>query len=42
MEHRDSRVVAPESKLTAIVTDDDVRHLRWPAERLGGNLLDTA
>ena len=40
VERRDGRVVALEVKLTAAV--DDVRHLRWLAERLGDDLLYAA
>ena len=42
VERRDGRVVALEVKLTAVVGDDDVRHLRWLADRLGDDLLDAA
>lgn len=42
VERRDSRVVALEVKLTATVTADDVRHLRWLTDQLGDNLLDAA
>jgi predicted AAA+ superfamily ATPase len=36
----DGRVVAMEVKLRRTVRDDDVRHLRWLADRIGGELLD--
>jgi len=36
----DQRVVAIEVKLSATVTDNDVRHLRWLADELGPDLLD--
>lgn len=36
----DQRVVAIEVKLSQTVGDDDVRHLRWLAERIGDDLLD--
>ena len=42
VERLDSRVVALEVKLTATVDDDDVRHLRWLAGRIGDDLLDSA
>ncbi len=42
VERRDGRVVALEAKLTTTVNDDDVRHLRWLADRIGDNLLDAA
>lgn len=42
VERRDGRVVALEVKLTATVSDNDVRHLRWLADRIGDNLLDAA
>ncbi|MCB1250881.1 MAG: ATP-binding protein [Acidimicrobiales bacterium] len=38
----DQRVVALEVKLSATVTDRDVRHLRWLAGTLGPDLLDAA
>lgn len=41
-ERRDGRVVALEAKLTTTVSDDDARHPRWLAGRVGGNLLDAA
>ena len=42
VERGDGRVVALEVKLSALVDDDDVRHLRWLAQRIGPNLLDAA
>jgi len=36
----DHRVVAIEVKLSQTVDDDDVRHLRWLADRIGTDLLD--
>lgn len=36
------RIVALEVKLTHAVSDSDVRHLRWLAEQLGPDLVDTA
>jgi predicted AAA+ superfamily ATPase len=40
VERGDGRVVALEIKLTRDVRDDDTRHLRWLAERIGDELLD--
>ncbi len=40
IERPDRRVVAIEVKLSASVTDRDVRHLLWLRDQLGGNLLD--
>ena len=42
LERADGRVVALEVKLSATVDDEDVRHLRWLADRLGPDLLDAA
>ena len=39
---RDGKCVAFEVKLSPLVTDDDVRHLVWLRDRLGGDVLDTA
>jgi uncharacterized protein len=39
-ERADGRVVAIEIKLARNVGDRDTRHLRWLAERVGGDLLD--
>jgi len=36
----DGRAVAIEVKLSPVVTDADVRHLRWLRERVGEELLD--
>jgi predicted AAA+ superfamily ATPase len=36
----DHRIVAIEVKLAQSVDDDDVRHLRWLAEKIGDDLLD--
>ncbi|MCY4279331.1 MAG: DUF4143 domain-containing protein [Acidimicrobiaceae bacterium] len=38
----DGRIVALEVKLAANVTDHDIRHLRWLAERIGPELVDSA
>ncbi|MEP6764922.1 MAG: DUF4143 domain-containing protein [Gemmatimonadaceae bacterium] len=40
VERADHRVVAIEVKLSATVTDNDVRHLLWLREKLGGDVLD--
>lgn len=40
VERADQRVVAMEVKLSATVTDDDVKHLHWLGEQLGDDLLD--
>jgi uncharacterized protein len=40
VERRDGRVLAIETKLTAVPDDRDVRHLHWLAERIGEDLLD--
>ncbi len=40
VERRDQKVVAIETKLSATVSDDDVKHLLWLRERLGADLLD--
>lgn len=42
VERRDGRVVALEVKLSATVSDHDVRHLRWLADTIGDDLLDAA
>ncbi|WP_420638571.1 ATP-binding protein [Candidatus Poriferisocius sp.] len=42
VERDDGRIVALEIKLTATVTDGDVRHLHWLAGTIGDNLLDAA
>jgi len=38
----DGRIVAVEVKLAAAVSDGDVRHLRWLAERIGPEMADAA
>jgi uncharacterized protein len=40
VERADGRVVAIEVKLTHNPGDEDCRHLRWLADRIGDNLLD--
>lgn len=40
VERDDHKVVAVETKLAAVVDDDDVRHLRWLRGELGDDLLD--
>ncbi|WP_405063704.1 DUF4143 domain-containing protein [Kribbella sp. NBC_01505] len=40
VERADHRVVAIEVKLSPVVTDDDVRHLRWLKAQIGDDLLD--
>lgn len=40
IEGHDRRVVAAEVKLKAVVTDEDVRHLVWLREVLGGRVAD--
>lgn len=42
VERGDGRVVAIEVKLTRDVTDEDVKHLRWPCREIGEELLDAA
>jgi uncharacterized protein len=42
VEGEDRRVVAFEVKLGAVVTDSDVRHLRWLRDRLGRQVADAA
>ena len=37
---RDDRVVAVETKLSASVSDHDVRHLHWLRHAIGSDLLD--
>ncbi len=41
VERDDGRIVAIEVKLSATVTDHDVRHLRWLSRTLGGDVLDS-
>jgi predicted AAA+ superfamily ATPase len=36
----DHRIIAIEVKLSQSVGDEDVRHLRWLADKLGDDLLD--
>jgi predicted AAA+ superfamily ATPase len=40
IERGDGRIVALEVKLSATVDDNDTRHLRWLADRIGDDLLD--
>lgn len=40
VERRDGRVLAIETKLTAVPTDRDVRHLHWLERQVGDDLLD--
>ncbi len=40
VERADQRVLAVEVKLSAMVTDDDVRHLLWLQQQIGSDLLD--
>lgn len=40
VERADGRVLAVEVKLARNIGDDDTRHLRWLAERIGEDLLD--
>ena len=42
VERADGGIVALEVKLTSVVADEDVTHLRWLAEQLGPRLLDAA
>ena len=42
IERGDGRVVALEVKLSATVNDEDTRHLKWLADRIGDDLLDAA
>jgi predicted AAA+ superfamily ATPase len=37
----DGRILAIEVKLTRTPADEDVRHLRWLRDRMGGDLLDS-
>jgi predicted AAA+ superfamily ATPase len=41
VERDDGRIVAIEVKLSATVTDHDVRHLRWLSRTLGRDVLDS-
>ena len=40
VEAGDGRIVAIEVKLSQSITDEDVRHLHWLSDRIGGDLLD--
>jgi predicted AAA+ superfamily ATPase len=40
VERDDQKIVAIEVKLSAVVDDDDVRHLRWLRDEIGEDLLD--
>jgi predicted AAA+ superfamily ATPase len=40
VERDDRKVIAIETKLSAVVGDDDVRHLRWLRDAVGDELLD--
>ncbi|HEY3484948.1 MAG TPA: DUF4143 domain-containing protein [Ilumatobacteraceae bacterium] len=40
VERDDRKILAVESKLAATVDDDDVTHLRWLRDELGGDCLD--
>ncbi len=40
VERADGRIVALEVKLAQTITDHDVRHLRWLADKVGDELLD--
>lgn len=40
VERDDGRVLALEVKLSVTVDDEDVQHLNWLAERIGGDLID--
>ena len=42
VERADGTVVALEVKLNAVVSDNEVRHLRWLTDRIGPRLLDAA
>jgi predicted AAA+ superfamily ATPase len=42
IERNDGRVVALEIKLAATTRDQDTRHLRWLADTIGDDLLDSA
>lgn len=41
VERPDRRVLAMEIKLSATVTDEDVRHLRWLRAKMGDDVVDT-
>jgi uncharacterized protein len=40
LEGEDRRVVAIEVKLGSVITDADVKHLRWLRDRLGQQVID--
>jgi predicted AAA+ superfamily ATPase len=40
VERDDGRALAIEVKLSPVVSDEDVRHLHWLRERMGGDLID--
>jgi predicted AAA+ superfamily ATPase len=40
VERPDQRVLAIEVKLSATVSDDDVKHLHWLRDQIGNDLLD--
>ena len=40
MTARDGRVVAVETRLSQVVRDHDVRHLRWLRQEIGDELAD--
>ena len=42
VERADGRVVALEVKLSSMIGDDDVKHLRWLESQIGNELLDAA
>jgi predicted AAA+ superfamily ATPase len=42
IQRHDQRVLALEVKLNPVVTDDDVRHLRWLQQELGDDVVDAA
>jgi predicted AAA+ superfamily ATPase len=37
-----SSIIAIEAKMTASVSEDDVRHLKWLKGKLGDRILDSA
>jgi hypothetical protein len=41
VEREDGRVLAIEFKLARVIGDDDVRHLRWLADQIGDELVDS-
>ncbi len=42
VERADGAIVALEVKLSAVISDGDVRHLRWLADQIGPRLIDAA